>query len=153
VLLGASPRLLADRDWPHCPPAGSFERFLNDLILDRAKATHDFYKALLNDAASSDLLDWIVRTSLEMPLRAFVESAKRVVHADKRGILPEITVPTLVVNGRHDPACPLGAGQYMVSNMPHARLVTLDRSGHFPQVEQPQEFNVELLRFIAENQA
>jgi non-heme chloroperoxidase len=153
VLTGASPRLQPDQTWPHCPPAGSFEHFLNALIDDRAKTTYDFYKSLLNREASAQLVDWIVRTSLEMPLCAFLESAKSVVHADIRMILPKIYVPTLVLNGSYDPACPAGAGHYIATTMPFASLFTFENSGHFPQIEQAREFNAELSRFVAEEQA
>jgi pimeloyl-ACP methyl ester carboxylesterase len=150
VLVGASPRLLPAPDWTHAIPREDFERFLGRLREDRATATYDFYKGLLAPGASNHLLEWIVRTSLEMPLRAFLQSAESVVYADKRAILLEIKIPTLVLNGKHDLACPSGAGQYVAATMPHARLVTFERSGHFPNLEEPRAFNAELLHFLEE---
>jgi pimeloyl-ACP methyl ester carboxylesterase len=150
VLVGASPRLLPGPDWTHAIPRENFEQFLIRLTEDRATATYDFYKGLLAPGASSHLLEWIVRTSLEMPLRAFLQSAESVVYADKRANLPGIKKPTLVLNGQYDVACPKGAGQYMAATMPHARLVTFEHSGHFPNLEEPRAFNAELLRFLEE---
>jgi pimeloyl-ACP methyl ester carboxylesterase len=150
VLVGVSPRLLPAPDWTHAIPRENFERFLGRLTEDRAAATYDFYKGLLAPGASNHLLEWIVRTSLEMPLRAFLQSAEDVVYGDKRAILSEIEIPTLILNGKHDAACPSGAGQYLAATMPHARLVTFEHSGHFPNLEEPRAFNNELLRFLEE---
>ncbi len=53
--------------------------------------------------------------------------------------LAAVTVPTLIVYGADEPAVSL-SGSVLASRMPNARLVTIDRAGHFPFIEQPTVF-------------
>src|SRR5207245_1615572 len=58
---------------------------------------------------------------------------------DLRPALRALIVPTLVVHGRHD-ARPLERAAEVAAAIPNARLVVLERSGHIPFAEQPEEF-------------
>ncbi|MGW4483617.1 alpha/beta fold hydrolase [Amycolatopsis sp. NPDC004368] len=42
--------------------------------------------------------------------------------------LPDLTVPTLVVHGRHDPFFPVGNGEALAREIPGARLLVLDEA-------------------------
>lgn len=44
--------------------------------------------------------------------------------------LGEISVPTLVLHGEDDPFFPIGNGGALAAEIPHARLVRLERTGH-----------------------
>ncbi|MCA9880264.1 MAG: alpha/beta fold hydrolase [Thermomicrobiales bacterium] len=47
--------------------------------------------------------------------------------------LSEITAPTLVLHGEDDPGFPIGNGEVLAAEIPPARLVRLERTGHgFP---------------------
>lgn len=61
--------------------------------------------------------------------------------------------PMLVVAGRHDPICPVAGGEAIAAGAPDAELLVLERSGHFPFVEQPQEFLAAVERFLAQRLA
>jgi pimeloyl-ACP methyl ester carboxylesterase len=45
--------------------------------------------------------------------------------------LGEITAPTLVLHGQDDPFFPAGNGEALAAEIPHARLVRLERTGHW----------------------
>jgi len=49
---------------------------------------------------------------------------------DWRHRLGEIRVPTLVLHGTEDPLFPIGHGQALAREIPGARFVTLDQTGH-----------------------
>jgi len=53
--------------------------------------------------------------------------------------LGEIKVPTLVIAGREDFVYPPEAQEELVTAIPNARLVLIDRAGHNPQDENPAE--------------
>jgi pimeloyl-ACP methyl ester carboxylesterase len=63
--------------------------------------------------------------------------------------LPGIAAPTLVVVGEDD-APFLGAADYMAAKIPGARKVVIPAAGHAPNVSQPELFNAEVTRFLAE---
>jgi pimeloyl-ACP methyl ester carboxylesterase len=64
--------------------------------------------------------------------------------------LSEIQVPTLVLAGRHDFLFPPEHQAILADRLPNARLEIIERAGHNPHMERPNEV-IEILRsFIAE---
>ena len=63
--------------------------------------------------------------------------------------LTEIRVPALVCAGRHDPQTTIVANERVASGIPGANLVIFERSGHYPFVEEAQEFRNVVQRFRA----
>ena len=55
--------------------------------------------------------------------------------------LTKVTTPTLIVWGKQDAIIPLECGEIYQQALPNAQLEVIDRCGHSPQVEKPQEFN------------
>lgn len=51
-----------------------------------------------------------------------------------------LTMPTLIVVGRHDRAVGVTPQRALASRLPQAQLVVLDDSAHFPYQEQPEAF-------------
>lgn len=49
---------------------------------------------------------------------------------DVTSLLPQVTVPTLVLHSRHDAAVPFAAGRELAASIPGARLVPLDSYNH-----------------------
>ena len=55
--------------------------------------------------------------------------------------LSEITVPTLVITGRHDWITPPAqGGERIHAGLPNSKLVIFEESGHFPFIEERDEF-------------
>ena len=54
-------------------------------------------------------------------------------------LLPQITTPVTLINGRHDPVVPLANVEFLDERLPHSRLVVLD-AGHFVWEESPDEY-------------
>jgi len=63
--------------------------------------------------------------------------------------LRSLQVPTLILQGRHDPM-PLEWAQELAQLLPIARLVVLEGSGHVPYVEEAERTFVEIRRFLSE---
>ncbi|MBB6015277.1 alpha/beta fold hydrolase [Deinococcus radiopugnans] len=63
--------------------------------------------------------------------------------------LEKLLVPTLVVHGDADPLVRYENGQHLAAHIPGAELVTYPGTGHIPIVERAEEFNREVLAFMA----
>ncbi|MDP2958108.1 MAG: alpha/beta hydrolase [Longimicrobiales bacterium] len=61
---------------------------------------------------------------------------------------PEIDVPTLLLWGRHDRAVPLWVGQRLAAALPRSALCILERCGHLPAEERPEESLAALTEFL-----
>jgi proline iminopeptidase len=64
-----------------------------------------------------------------------------------RDKLKKLRMPTLILHGRHDPI-PLEWAEELAALLPEARLVVLEKSGHVPHVEEPEEMFAEIRRFL-----
>lgn len=83
--------------------------------------------------------------------RAVLETARRIVPPDLARWVErfgDVTVPTLLLWGRHDRIVPLWVGQRLARDLPHARLVVLERCGHSPVEERPAESLAVLREFL-----
>ena len=61
--------------------------------------------------------------------------------------LKKITCPTLVIYGSEEPAASLHA-QKMTESFPNGQLSIIQKSGHFPFIENPSTFNKEIKEFL-----
>jgi 2-hydroxy-6-oxonona-2,4-dienedioate hydrolase len=66
-----------------------------------------------------------------------------------KGRLEKLAADTLVVWGREDPGAIYASAVEAVKRMPKARLVTFEKCGHKPMYEYPEQFNREVLAFLA----
>jgi proline iminopeptidase len=70
---------------------------------------------------------------------------------DVKPKLGGITCPTLVIVGRHDWITPVEASELIAEGIPGARLEVFERSGHSPQLEEPERFQRAVREFLAEH--
>ncbi len=64
--------------------------------------------------------------------------------------LDEIVIPTLIICGREDEVTPLHQSESMLSTIKDSILHIIENAGHVSNLEQPQEFNEQLLNFLSE---
>jgi pimeloyl-ACP methyl ester carboxylesterase len=66
------------------------------------------------------------------------------------GLLPQITVPVTIINGRHDRVVPLANAEFLNQRLPTSRLVIID-AGHFVWEEEPAKYASTVLDSITGN--
>lgn len=98
---------------------------------ERAEAYHDRTK------------DLPVRIA---PLKTFND--KEAATLDLRPHLHKISVPTLVIVGRHDFITNVAMAEEIVKHIPNARLVIFEDSGHYALVEEPETFYRVIKEFV-----
>jgi proline iminopeptidase len=87
---------------------------------------------------------------LALPLRTLQAVSAR----DEAYVLPvdelrRLDVPTLIVAGRYDRFCPMGASKRLAQILPRARLLVFEESGHFPWLEEGERFYREAIPLLA----
>jgi len=68
---------------------------------------------------------------------------------DSTALLPQVSVPTLVIVGEEDELTPPADSQRIAEAVPGATLVTIPAAGHLSNLEQPDAFNAALNAFLA----
>jgi pimeloyl-ACP methyl ester carboxylesterase len=59
-------------------------------------------------------------------------------------LLPRITTPVTIINGRHDRVVPLSNAEFLDARLPNSRMVIID-AGHFVWEEAPAEYAAAIL--------
>jgi pimeloyl-ACP methyl ester carboxylesterase len=54
-------------------------------------------------------------------------------------LLPQITTPVTIINGRHDRVVPVANAEFLDERLPNSRVVLID-TGHFVWEEAPAEY-------------
>lgn len=80
------------------------------------------------------------------PLKTFNE--REAATMDLRPQLKNITVPALVIVGRHDFITTVTMAEEMVKHIPAVRLEIFEDSGHFAMVEEPEKFHQVVKQFV-----
>jgi pimeloyl-ACP methyl ester carboxylesterase len=66
------------------------------------------------------------------------------------GLLPQITVPVTIINGRHDRVVPVPNAEFLDQRLPTSRLVIID-AGHFVWEEEPAKYAATVIDSITGN--
>jgi pimeloyl-ACP methyl ester carboxylesterase len=97
------------------------------------------------------LSDGASRAAFLHTLRAVVDAGGQRVDARNRLYLAE-RVPLLLVWGERDSIIPVSHGRAAHAALRSSRLEVLERSGHFPQLDEPECFLEVLLDFVEETE-
>jgi len=84
--------------------------------------------------------------SVEGVIAALKAMAER---PNSRPLLEHITVPTLVITGRHDALIPISEAEEMALRIPHARLEVVNQAGHLVTMERPRTTSRLIREFVS----
>jgi 3-oxoadipate enol-lactonase len=96
---------------------------------------------------SPDAVGWLQAMFAATPLEGYIACGEAVRDMDHRELLPKIKAPTLVIAGKHDPATPPEANEYIKNHIPGAQIAMLD-AAHISNVEQPEAYTDAVLGFL-----
>jgi pimeloyl-ACP methyl ester carboxylesterase len=138
------PLLLRAVEWP--PVGELLERLpVRRALLRIGLRQVVFDDALVTDEQVEEYWAPLARPGAVASLRSLLASR----HAFAAGFpaqAAQVRAPTLLVWGREDAWIPVANSERFLATIPGSRKVVLDRCGHLPQEEHPQE----VLRFLAD---
>jgi len=151
VLVNATPKYVQSPDWPHAMPPAVLEQFAQNLEQDYAGTLERFLT--LQMAAGEDR-DVLRRLRHEMfrygePVTPALHAGLRLLQEqDRRGVLGNIAVPALVIQGERDRLVPMAAARFLAEHLPQARLAPVPGAGHAPFLSHPDAFLERLEDFL-----
>ncbi len=95
-----------------------------------------------------DFVDKMIRTT---QVDGYIASATAIRDMSLTAFLKYISIPTLVIAGREDPACPLEASEIIHEHVAGSKLVVIDEAAHLSNVEKVDVFNEALFGFLKSN--
>lgn len=125
---------------------GSSKLRRQDREFIRERAAYTFYDAA---HATDELVDEMYAIVND---RARVLRLIKMARATKEETITEhlssLKVPILLVWGKEDPITPPDVAEEFLEHLPHAELRFIDRCGHAPMIEHPEQFTQLMLEFL-----
>lgn len=116
---------------------------------DGAKTAFQMMTGVHKEIDSNTINGFIQRMTLPNAKMAFMSTVLGVrnsVPLSER--LAKISVPALIVWGKHDTLIPITYSKDFVSSIKNCQFVEMENSGHTPYVEEPEKFSEIVLRFL-----
>ena len=112
----------------------------------REKIGHTFYKKeVVTDALLNEVFETIQSPAKTLSIIGFARAAQR---HNVENALQNIHVPVLLVWGLQDTITPPEVALKFQKGLQNAELVFINECGHAPMMEQPEEFNQYLKKFL-----
>ncbi len=106
-------------------------------------------RTMMGPGASGPLVNRVIEVVCEMPTELFLASMDAIMEYDGTQALRSLTVPTLLIAGEHDTACPPDDMRGMADLVKDSEFTILPGTGHYPFAEDPQAYHQVLLAFLA----
>lgn len=133
--------------------SGLYEHGMGDTYPKRGN--YDFIKEKTEQTfydpktASKELVDEVFEiVNSRIKAIKIIALAKSAIRNNLGKELHKIKVPTLLVWGNQDIITPPFVGEEFQKLIPHAQLIFMDKCGHAPMMELPDEFNQHLEKFL-----
>ena len=148
VLLAPSPCFVDDGDY-----RGGFSRADIDELLESLDSNYLGWSAamapvIMGNPDRPELGDELTNSFCRMRPDIARVFASTTFLSDNREDLDAVTVPTLILQCAHDAIAPPEVGAYIHDHIPGSRLVTLDATGHCPQLSAPEETAAAMIPFV-----
>ncbi|MCV7348813.1 alpha/beta fold hydrolase [Mycobacterium parmense] len=137
VMLTPSPRYVDDDGYRGGFSQSDIDELLESMELNYLGWSHAMAPVIMGTPDRPQLQDELVETFCRNdPAHARV-FARATFLSDNRDDLGRIPVPTLVIECAQDAIAPREVGAYVNEHIPDSRLVTLEATGHCPQLSAP----------------
>lgn len=154
VLVGSTPCFVDRPDWDCGMPAAVFSGFADALQQEYEPTLRRFIALQAQgDVAAREALT-VLRAQLFARGRPGVDTLRcgldLLLHSDVRASVPQVMVPTLVVQGSHDRLVPPCAAHWLATHLAQGHLLEMRAAGHAPFLSHVEEFARHLQEFLSE---
>lgn len=105
---------------------------------------------LLSEYASPAVRQHVYQMALHASPTALANAMEMIRdRPDASDLLPDITVPSLVIGATDDPIIPVSESQRVADALPNSQCVIIPACGHISNLERPAQFNDALARWMA----
>lgn len=137
VLLCASPRYRDDEGYRGGMSEDDFSKVYRAIYENYPDWARQYAPQMMGKAHPAHFTKAFAETLAAIPAENALTIACSVLQADYRAVLPEVKVPTLILQARADLAVPMEVAQYLHAHIPGSELQVIEAEGHLPHVTAP----------------
>lgn len=129
------------------PPEPVLAKLIDDEENNRIDSRYHLIGSTFGSEPSQRVVEWLMRTWMEMPSWAAVSCYTTMQHADLIHEMAAVKQPVLLISGTADPIHSARATRWVQSELANAQVAEM-ACGHFPMLEDPLGFEEILRTFI-----
>ncbi|MEU4741560.1 alpha/beta hydrolase [Actinosynnema sp. NPDC023658] len=148
VLLTPSPRYVDDGDYRGGFSAEDIEELLDSLDSNYLGWSATMAPVIMGNPDRPELGEELTNSFCSTDPDVARVFARTTFLSDNRADLAEVSVPTLVLECAQDVIAPREVGAYVHARIPGSTLVTLDATGHCPQLSAPGATAAAILEYV-----
>lgn len=150
VLVGpAAPKYLAGDGWEYGMSYEEAAPLREQERTDTPAFRQWVYEQATHVDVGEETRRWFWECSMQTPTWSGLKSWDALVSEDMRDLVPEITVPTLILQGEEDALVPGEAVEYLGDELDSVEVTFYEECGHTPHWEVRETFNQDLTEFLA----
>ncbi len=154
IFVGSMPKFVKDEHYPFGLDMAQFNKLEGQLETAYPVIIEIFFRSLFSrEDKKTRRYKWIQKFRVvgDVPIKpALVEYLDVLETEDLREVLKAVEVPMQFINGRCDEICTQDTVKYIQKLAPNAQYDWFEKSGHFPFLISPHEFNDVLEKFLDE---
>jgi len=144
ILVSSFAKFLKSDDYPHGLQTVLLWNLERKMKTDIVSGLRFFYNLMFNGSEPHPIIK-----TLPIPDNNRVFEELNILKTeDKRAILDQIDVPTLIIHGDKDQIVPPASAKYLNENISGSELVMIPGTGHAPFLEEADIFNSIIRKFI-----
>ena len=149
VLVGPSPRYIDDGDYVGGFSEEEIKELLEFLDSNHMGWAESMAPMIMANPDKPDLSAELTNSFCRTDPAIARHFARTTFMADNRADLKHVAVPTLILQCREDIIAPQSVGAYVHAAMPMSQLVTLDATGHCPNLSAPEQTSRAIRKFLS----
>ncbi len=149
VLVDAvSPSFVKNQESPYGVPKEQADTLINQMYANMPKFLNDVSLSFFNRNLGSATLEWFSYLGMQSASYALIKILQAAANEDVTKDLSEINVPTKIFHGVHDQLIPYKSAELTQKRIKNSQLHPLTNSGHGSPIDQADELNAELIKFL-----
>jgi sigma-B regulation protein RsbQ len=148
VLVTPSPCYVDDGDYRGGFSRGDIEELLESLDSNYLGWSAAMAPVIMGNPDRPELGEELTNSFCRMDPHIAQVFARTTFLSDSRADLPRVRVPSLILQCAQDAIAPPEVGAYVHEHLGGSRLVTLDATGHCPQLSAPDQTAAAILSFV-----
>lgn len=153
ILVAPSPSYINDGDY-----VGGFTRPQIDELLESLDQNHlgwstTMAPVIMGNPDRKELGEELSNSFCRTDPEIAKHFARTTFLTDKRDIIADSAIPSLILQCSNDVIAPIDVGQYMHRKMPNSKLVIMQATGHCPNLSAPVETIAAIKEFLHEDEA
>jgi sigma-B regulation protein RsbQ len=148
VLVTPSPCYIDDGDYQGGFTRGDIDDLLDSLESNYLGWSRAIASTIVGNPGRPELSEELAETFCRTDPACAKVFARTTFLSDNRADLSKVSAPTLILECAEDVIAPAGVGSYVAAHIAGSKLVTLDTTGHCPQLSAPEATAAEIASFV-----